>query len=62
MHNITHNEDSSLDIRHCWAGGLCFIEYRKSHDELGDSHFEFALDADEIQDLIAYLEHALKDQ
>lgn len=62
MYNLTHNEDSSLDIQHSWYGGLCFIKYRKGHDELGVSTFEFALDPDEIQDLIAYLEYALKTQ
>ena len=62
MYNLTHNEDSSLDITHKWYGGLCFIKFRKGHDELGVSTFEFALDADEIDVFANYLQYTLKDQ
>lgn len=57
--NITHNEDSSLDIEHKWYGGACFFNMRKSHDELGTTRFEFVFDEEDIAQLIDYLNYAL---
>jgi len=57
--NLKHNEDSSLDIEHKYYGGICFFNFKHSHDELGTTRFEFALDDDEIEQLIAYLTYAI---
>ena len=60
--NLKHDEDSSLDINHSWHGGVCFFNFRSSHDELGESNFQFVLDEDQIESLIDHLTYALNNK
>ena len=59
MH-ITHDEDSSVDIDGLWFKDQCFITIRLGHDELGVRNCKFALEVDEILDVIEYLEYLIK--
>ena len=60
MFNLTHDEDSSLDITSAWQDDVCHFKLRHNHDDTGDKVFEFALDVYEVQSLIQYLEFALR--
>lgn len=59
MYNLTHNEDSSVDIKGKWHEDRVWFQMRHSHDELGQHTFEFSLNDFELLSMIRYFEYML---
>ena len=56
MINLTHNEDSAVDIGGVWVGPDEFeLLFRISEDHMPDLEIHLILNTDELETLIVYL-------
>jgi len=60
MLNLTHNEDSAIDIGGVWTGPDEFeLHFRFNRDDENDIEIFLMLNHDELQTLIRYLDSKL---
>jgi len=60
MYNLTHNEDSSVDIGGVWTGPDQFeLHFRLNQDDEEDIEIFLILTHGELQGFVRYLDHKL---
>jgi hypothetical protein len=60
MFNLTHNEDSAIDIGGVWTGPDEFeLHFRFNNDNQDDIEVFLILSHDELQTLVRYLDNKL---
>ena len=60
MFNLTHNEDSSVDIGGVWVGPDEFeLTFRINADDQEDLNIHLILSSEEIEQFVAYLQSKL---
>lgn len=62
MFNLTHDEDSSLDLQAVWHEDQCSLRLIVNRDHQPDQVLQFDLCAQDLQRLISFLDHTLQDQ
>lgn len=60
MFNLTHNEESSVDIGGVWTGPDEFeLSFRINQDDEEDLNIHLILSSEEIEQFVAYLQSKL---
>ena len=55
MINLTHDEESGVDLHGEWEDDKFILQFRINHDDHDDIHISLVLDEYELETLIDYL-------